>query len=96
VTADSGVDIYKITGDITLPTVSCTDTYIGSSGFSMLYSWIGIDGYGTADVEQTGIEAYCSGTPGDLGTGTASYAAWYTICCYSGRGPATGTRSRST
>lgn len=84
VTTDSGVDIYKITGDITLPAVSCTETYIGSNGFSMLYSWIGIDGYGTSDVEQTGVEAYCSGTPGDLGTGTASYAAWYTICCYSG------------
>jgi len=84
VTADSGKSIYSITGDITIPTIDCSDTYIGSSGFAMLYDWIGIDGYGTSDVEQDGIEAYCSGTPGELGSGSAAYAAWYIACCQGG------------
>jgi hypothetical protein len=79
VTADSGVDINKIQADVTLPTINCSDTYIGSSGYAMMYDWVGIDGYGTGDVEQTGFAAWCSGTPGDLGSGSASYDAWYTI-----------------
>lgn len=79
ITADSGVDINKIQADVTLPAINCSDTYIGSSGFAEMYDWVGIDGYGTADIEQTGFAAWCSGTPGDLGSGSASYDAWYTI-----------------
>jgi hypothetical protein len=46
------------------PAVSCTSQTRYSS------FWVGIDGYGTSTVEQTGTEADCSG-------GSASYSAWY-------------------
>lgn len=54
----------EVTGSWTQPAVTCTakTTY---SAF-----WIGIDGYATETVEQTGTEADCVG-------GTAEYSAWY-------------------
>ena len=46
------------------PAVSCTSATRYSS------FWVGIDGYGSSTVEQTGTEADCVG-------GSASYSAWY-------------------
>lgn len=47
------------------PAVNCSVTRNGYSAF-----WIGLDGYGTSSVEQTGSEADCAG-------GRAEYSAWY-------------------
>lgn len=54
-----------VTGSWKVPTVTC-------SGRSSSYSaqWIGIDGYSSDTVEQTGTEADCIG-------GSPSYDAWY-------------------
>ncbi len=63
--AATGGTFSAVTGDWTVPTVTClpsTTTYSSQ--------WIGIDGYESGTVEQDGIEAGClSGTP--------HYNAWY-------------------
>jgi Peptidase A4 family len=46
------------------PSVDCSE----GSGYSAF--WVGIDGFNSSTVEQTGTEADCSG-------GSASYSAWY-------------------
>jgi Peptidase A4 family len=47
------------------PAVDCAKTRNGYAAF-----WVGLDGYSTDTVEQTGTEADCS-------NGTAVYGAWY-------------------
>jgi hypothetical protein len=63
VTGPSG-SVSFVQGSWVQPTVTCTSktTY---SAF-----WVGIDGYSSRTVEQTGTEADCAG-------GTATYSAWY-------------------
>jgi hypothetical protein len=53
----------KISGTWTEPVAKC-------SGSDLAAPWLGLDGYGTETVEQTGVAVSCSGT-------TASYAGWY-------------------
>jgi len=48
-----------------VPTVKCSSPSTGYSAF-----WVGIDGYSSKTVEQTGTESDCS-------SGRASYSAWY-------------------
>lgn len=48
-----------------VPTLTCTSPKTGYSSF-----WVGIDGYTSDTVEQTGTEADCS-------SGRPSYSAWY-------------------
>jgi hypothetical protein len=52
-----------ITGDWTEPVAAC-------HGSALAAPWLGLDGYGTETVEQTGAAVSCSG-------GTAHYKAWY-------------------
>jgi Peptidase A4 family len=58
--------LTSVSASWTQPAVTCGD----SSTFSSF--WVGLDGDGTATVEQTGTEADCA-------NGTASYQGWYEI-----------------
>ncbi|HTJ69896.1 MAG TPA: G1 family glutamic endopeptidase [Actinospica sp.] len=54
----------SVTTTFTQPAVTCT------SGNQYSSFWVGLDGYSSNSVEQTGTEADCSGS-------SASYSAWY-------------------
>jgi hypothetical protein len=54
----------SVTTTFTQPAVTCT------SGDQYSSFWVGLDGYSSNSVEQTGTEADCIGS-------TASYSAWY-------------------
>ena len=54
----------SVTTTFTQPAVSC------SSGDQYSSFWVGLDGYSSSSVEQTGTEADCVGS-------TAEYSAWY-------------------
>ncbi len=56
----------SVSADWTVPTVKCV------SGTQFASFWIGLDGYSSDSVEQTGIDADCSG-------GTVSYSGWYDL-----------------
>jgi hypothetical protein len=62
--ADLGSGFSAVSGNWTVPTISCTSASTYSA------HWVGIDGATSSTVEQDGTEANCSG-------GTASYDAWY-------------------
>jgi hypothetical protein len=55
----------SVSASWTQPAVSCSVTPTGWSSF-----WVGLDGYNTSTVEQTGTEADCS-------SGSPVYSAWY-------------------
>jgi hypothetical protein len=61
----TGTGATDIVGTWVVPQVSCS---AGENSWSS--PWIGIDGYASATLEQTGIDAYCV-------KGTATYTAWY-------------------
>lgn len=63
--AVTGSDFTKAEGSWTIAEVDCTATPNTYSAF-----WVGIDGYSSDTVEQTGTIAYCSGT-------RPVYYAWY-------------------
>ncbi|WP_335979399.1 G1 family glutamic endopeptidase [Streptomyces sp. CA2R106] len=59
-----GSGFTDISGSWTMPEVTCNST-------NDLYApWIGIDGYGSSTVEQTGVQVDCS-------NGSPEYSAWY-------------------
>ena len=62
--AASGSTYTSVTTTFTEPAVKC------SSGSQYSSFWVGLDGYSSNSVEQTGTEADCSGS-------SASYSAWY-------------------
>ena len=62
--AAQGSGFSTVTSSWTEPSVSCT------SSNDLMAPWVGIDGYGSASVEQTGVATDCS-------TGSAEYAGWY-------------------
>jgi hypothetical protein len=66
VTGEDG-SVSSVTGSWIVPAVNCegTNPPIGAASF-----WIGIDGYTTATVEQTGTDSDCS-------SGSPLYYAWY-------------------
>ncbi|WP_327066936.1 G1 family endopeptidase [Kitasatospora sp. NBC_01250] len=59
-----GSGFKSITGSWTMPDVQCNTTN------DLFAPWIGIDGYGSSTVEQTGVQADCS-------SGSPVYSAWY-------------------
>ena len=63
--AVTGSDFTNAKGSWIVPKVDCTTTPSSYSAF-----WVGIDGYSSTTVEQTGTISYCSGK-------TAAYYAWY-------------------
>lgn len=63
--AVTGSDFTNAKGSWTLATVNCSKTPNTYSAF-----WVGLDGYNSSTVEQTGTIAYCNGS-------RAEYYAWY-------------------
>lgn len=63
-TSSSGA-VTKVTGSWTVPSISCP-----TSGTTYVAVWVGIDGYASSTVEQTGILGECN-------NGSPSYSAWY-------------------
>jgi len=61
----SGSSFTVARGSWTVPAVDCNQTPNTYAAF-----WVGIDGYSSDSVEQTGTLAQCTGT-------TATYYAWY-------------------
>jgi hypothetical protein len=82
VTALSFNSITEVEDTQTVPAVDCAKSIIGSSGYAIVDDWVGIDGWGNSTVEQTGLEAWCTGTSGNYGTGGPYYSAWYYNCCH--------------
>jgi hypothetical protein len=62
--AATGSTFSSVSTTFTQPAVDCSK----GNGYSSF--WVGLDGYDSNTVEQTGTEADCSG-------GVASYSAWY-------------------
>jgi len=62
--AANGSTYTSVTTTFTQPKVTC------SSGDQYSSFWVGLDGYSSSSVEQTGTEADCDGR-------TAEYSAWY-------------------
>src|SRR5271169_3253206 len=63
--AVTGTAFTQATGSWKVPAVDCTKTPSTYSAF-----WVGIDGWNSSTVEQTGTSSDCSGA-------TAQYYAWY-------------------
>jgi hypothetical protein len=59
--------VTKVTGTWVQPAVNCAN---GKTTY--LATWVGIDGFNTSDLQQTGTQAVCSG-------GVASYGAWWEV-----------------
>jgi hypothetical protein len=70
--AATGSTYTSVSTTFTQPAVTCTSSghRRGSDSYSAF--WVGLDGYSSATVEQTGTEADCAGT-------TAEYSAWYEL-----------------
>src|SRR5579884_3947197 len=62
--AATGSTYTSVSTTFTQPSVNCS----AGDGYSSF--WVGLDGYSSGSVEQTGTEADCSG-------GSAVYSAWY-------------------
>lgn len=62
--AAQGSGFSSVTSQWTEPSVSCNSTD------DLFAPWVGIDGYGSATVEQTGVATDCS-------SGSPEYAGWY-------------------
>ncbi|HEY7432788.1 MAG TPA: G1 family glutamic endopeptidase [Streptosporangiaceae bacterium] len=62
--AVTGSTYTTVTGDWNIPTLTCT------SGTSSSSIWVGLDGYSSPTVEQTGIDLSCV-------NGTAQGVGWY-------------------
>jgi Peptidase A4 family len=69
--AVSGAEIYKVTGNFSVPSVNCANSVIGSEG-SYADLWAGLDGLNDTTVEQEGMQIYCAST-----TSAPEYIAWY-------------------
>jgi hypothetical protein len=69
VTGSSGA-VTDAKGSWTVPLVTCTGTPTGYSSF-----WVGIDGFSSNSVEQTGTDSDCESLTGKSGTPT--YYAWF-------------------
>jgi Peptidase A4 family len=59
-----GSGFQSVSGSWTMPTVQC------NTANDLFAPWVGIDGYGSQTVEQTGVQVDCS-------SGAPVYSAWY-------------------
>lgn len=67
VTGASG-SVTSVTGSWTIPTATCPSSGAGANAYSSF--WVGIDGWNSSSVEQTGTDSDCS-------NGKPVYYAWY-------------------
>jgi hypothetical protein len=56
----------------TVPSVDCSRVQIGSGGQTYAAEWVGLDGFNSSTVEQTGVDSFCTSA-----SGTATNQAWY-------------------
>jgi hypothetical protein len=56
----------------TVPSIDCSRVQIGSGGQTYAAEWVGLDGFNSSTVEQTGVDSFCTST-----SGTATNQAWY-------------------
>jgi hypothetical protein len=67
----SGQQMSTIGADFNVPSLNCSRSPVGSSGYAYVSHWVGLDGYSDSTVEQTGVDAYCASG------GTTGYDLWY-------------------
>jgi hypothetical protein len=85
--AKSGVSLRYIQANWNIPSINCANSQMGTSGYAYDSNWVGLDGYTSGTVEQTGTSGYCYGT-----TSSPQYYAWYEMyplspVAYSGVSP---------
>ncbi len=68
----SNVALRYVQTTFTVPTVNCSAVPIGTSGQNYAAEWVGLDGFNSTTVEQTGVDTIC-----DSSTGQATNQAWY-------------------
>jgi Peptidase A4 family len=69
--ADKNVALRFVQADWNIPSISCARSTEGSEGAAYTSQWVGLDGFSSSTVEQTGTTAFCQGTD------PAAYYAWY-------------------
>lgn len=72
----AGKSFRYIASTITIPTVSCSGSEMGSNG-AIMDDWVGI---GSASLQQAGTEIFCASK-----TSTPTYKTWYFFCCALGQ-----------
>jgi hypothetical protein len=69
--AKKGVRLRFISADFTIPSVNCAKSTLGSSGLAYASNWVGLDGFASNTVEQTGVDSFCDSSR------VAQYDAWF-------------------
>jgi hypothetical protein len=69
--ARPGRQLRFVSASFTIPSVNCAMSPLGSSGFAFASNWVGLDGFKSRTVEQTGVDSFCDSS------GTPQYDAWY-------------------
>lgn len=70
--AKTNVALRYVTSTFTVPSISCSRVAIGSAGQTYAAEWVGLDGFNSTTVEQTGVDTFC-----DSSSGPATSQAWY-------------------
>ena len=70
--AKKNVALRFVESTFTVPSISCSKVAIGSAGQTYAAEWVGLDGFSSTTVEQTGVDSYC-----DSSSGPATNQAWY-------------------
>ena len=71
VTPATGQQMSSIGADFNVPSLNCSKSPVGSSGYAYVGHWVGLDGLSDSTVEQTGVDAYCTSSA------TTGYYLWY-------------------
>ena len=72
--ANKGVALRYVQADWNVPSVNCAGSTLGTGELAYNSDWVGLDGFNSATVEQTGTTAYCQ-----QGSTTPTYYAWYEV-----------------
>jgi hypothetical protein len=70
--AKQNVALRFVESTFTVPSVSCSAVQIGTGGQTYAAEWVGLDGFNSSTVEQTGVDSFCNSS-----TGEATNQAWY-------------------
>jgi len=70
--AKTNVALRYVTSTFTVPSINCSKVAIGSAGQTYAAEWVGLDGFNSTTVEQTGVDSFC-----DSSSGPATNQAWY-------------------
>jgi hypothetical protein len=70
--AKNNVALRFVESTFTVPSINCSAVRIGSGGQTYAAEWVGLDGFNSSTVEQTGVDSFCNST-----SGSATNQAWY-------------------